>query len=230
MEGVISASDGWAEDGHVLAQPAYALLNIAVGAGATSHVQISAAYVQQEKQAVEGQIDRAAVRLAAALNTALTWSPAATAPQTVTGGYLNRAARLFRRHPRQRSAGFGLDLVQVRAARPAPTAIQWQEAVSDADAYNGEDIVRRFDDATGALLDEADRPLLVSMLRRSLPIRPPTQARRRRTTAAHVPMSKIPPIMPCNAQTFGRHGAAILSVGPRHERLCGWVGVVGGLS
>ncbi len=167
VEGVISTSDGWTEDAHSLAQPAYALLNIAVGAGATSYIQVTVAYVQQEKQAVEGQIDRAAIRLAAALNTALTWSPAANAPQTVTGGYLNLAPLGYSAPPPPSDPlALELDLVQVRAARPAPTAIQWQEAVSDADAYNAEDIVRRFDDATGALLYEADRPLLVSMLRK----------------------------------------------------------------
>lgn len=77
VDEAIQASDSWVEDAHALAQPAYASLSIAVGAGPTSHVHVTADYVQQQKQVVEGQIDRAAVRLAAALNAALTWSPPA---------------------------------------------------------------------------------------------------------------------------------------------------------
>ena len=168
VEGVIAVSDQWAEDAHALAPAAYSLLNIPVGAGATSNIQVTATYVQQEEQVVEGQIDRAAVRLAAALNAALTWSTAPVAivkPQA--GGYLNLAPLGYSAPPEPTDPlALELDLVQVRAARPAPTAIQWQEAVSDANAYNAEDIVRRFDDASGALLYEANRPLLVSMLRK----------------------------------------------------------------
>jgi hypothetical protein len=77
VDGVIRASDSWVEDAHALAQPAYASLNITVGAGPTSNIHVTADYVRQEEQVVEGQIDRAAVRLAAALNAALTWSPPA---------------------------------------------------------------------------------------------------------------------------------------------------------
>lgn len=87
--------------------------------------------------------------------------------QTPAGGYLNLAPLGYSAPPKPSDPlALELDLVQVRAARPAPTAIQWQEAVSDADAYNAEDIVRRFDDATGQLLYGADRPLLVGMLRK----------------------------------------------------------------
>jgi len=77
VDGVIQASDDWAEDAHALAHSAYASLSIPVGAGPTSQVHVTADYVQQEKQVVEGQIDRAAVRLGAALNVALTWTPPA---------------------------------------------------------------------------------------------------------------------------------------------------------
>src|ERR1700688_886389 len=84
-----------------------------------------------------------------------------------TDGYINLAPRGDAAPPPPTDPlALELDLVQVRAAHPSPTAIQWQEAASDADAYNAEDIVRRFDDATGALLYEADRPLLVAMLRK----------------------------------------------------------------
>jgi hypothetical protein len=166
--GVILVSDRWAEDAHTLAQPAYALLNIPVWAGATRHVQVTAGYIQQEKIVAEGQLDRAAVRLAATLDSALTWSiPTVSSEQSQTGGYLNLAPLGYSVPPAPSDPlALELDLVQVRAAPPAPTSIRWQEAVSDADAYKAEDIIRRFDDATGALLDEADRPLLVGMLRK----------------------------------------------------------------
>jgi hypothetical protein len=75
VSGVIQVSDTWVEDAHLLAQPAYSLLGVAVAAGPTQGVQVTSNYVSSESQVVRGQIDRAAVRLAAALNAALTWSP-----------------------------------------------------------------------------------------------------------------------------------------------------------
>ncbi len=78
VEGAIAASDGWVLDAHALALPAYSLLHIKVGAGPTRNIKVKAAYVSKEAPVVEGQIDRAAVRLAAALDAALTWSPPAT--------------------------------------------------------------------------------------------------------------------------------------------------------
>ena len=77
VEGAIAASDGWVLDAHALALPAYSLLHIKVGAGPTRNIKVKAAYVSKETPVVEGQIDRAAVRLAAALDAALTWSPPA---------------------------------------------------------------------------------------------------------------------------------------------------------
>ena len=71
---VIAESDGWVEDAHTLAQPAYALLNVPVGAGSRFGVQVTAAYVQTEAPVAEGQLVLAAARLKAALNAALTWT------------------------------------------------------------------------------------------------------------------------------------------------------------
>jgi acid phosphatase (class A) len=105
--------------------------------------------------------------LGAAGAVAMLMASAVAAAPPPTDGYLNLAPLGYATPPAPTDPlALELDLVQVRAAHPSPTAIQWQEAASDADAYNAPDIVRRFDDATGELLYEADRPLLVAMLRR----------------------------------------------------------------
>ena len=75
VSGVIQVSDIWVEEAHALAQQAYAGLNIAVNAGPVSQIAVTKDYVGLEAPVVEGQLDRAAVRLSAALNAALTWAP-----------------------------------------------------------------------------------------------------------------------------------------------------------
>jgi hypothetical protein len=69
----ISASDAWVERAHTLAQPAYALLNVQVGAGPVSNVTVTESYVKAEAPVAERQLVLAAVRLRAVLNAALTW-------------------------------------------------------------------------------------------------------------------------------------------------------------
>jgi acid phosphatase (class A) len=91
----------------------------------------------------------------------------ASSAQPGPGGYLNLAPLSYTAPPGPTdSLVLEMDLGQVRAAIPAPASIQFQEAKADADAYNAEDIVRRFDDSTGQLLYQGDRPLLVAMLKK----------------------------------------------------------------
>jgi len=75
VDDVIASTDGWVEDAHGKAQTAYSLLHIAVGAGTVSGVVVDQDYVRTESGVVRTQIDEAAVRLRAALNASLTWSP-----------------------------------------------------------------------------------------------------------------------------------------------------------
>ena len=75
VDALISAIDSWAEDAHALAIPAYALLNVPVGAGAVSGILVSKTYVKEESDVVGSQLALAAIRLRAALNVTLTWSP-----------------------------------------------------------------------------------------------------------------------------------------------------------
>lgn len=75
VDDLVAATDGWAEDAHALAQPAYALLHVPVGAGSKSGVKIRKSYVHKESGIVDNQLALAAIRLRAALNVALTWSP-----------------------------------------------------------------------------------------------------------------------------------------------------------
>ncbi len=82
-----------------------------------------------------------------------------------TGGYLNGAPLGYAPPPKPTDPLVNeLDLNRVRAATPAKDSMAFQEAKSDADAYYAKDIVRRFDDATGQLLYQGDRPLLVALL------------------------------------------------------------------
>jgi acid phosphatase (class A) len=116
-----------------------------------------------------------------------------------TDGYLNLTPLGYATPPAPTdSLALELDLVQVRAAHPSPTAIQWQEAASDADAYNAEDIVRRFDDATGALLYETDRPLLVAMLRKIIIDTGAYAGQAKTTNPRPRPYVEDPSIVPCN--------------------------------
>jgi acid phosphatase (class A) len=81
------------------------------------------------------------------------------------GGYLRGAPLDYAvPKPPDSLAVTQIDLVQVRAAQELPTSPQWLEAYADAEAYNSPDIVRRFDDAAGEILDPVARPVLVSML------------------------------------------------------------------
>ncbi|TWB45840.1 S1/P1 nuclease [Nitrospirillum pindoramense] len=75
VDEVILASDAWVEDAHQLAQPAYSLLNVAVGAGKVSGVRVTKEYVKTEMPIAVSQLGLAAVRLRATLNAALKWRP-----------------------------------------------------------------------------------------------------------------------------------------------------------
>ena len=124
---------------------------------------------------------------------------AAMAAPPPTDGYLNLAPLGYATPPAPTDPlALELDLVQVRASHPSPTAIQWQEAASDADAYNAEDIVRRFDDATGALLYEADRPLLVAMLRKIIIDTGAYAGQAKTANPRPRPYVEDPSITPCN--------------------------------
>lgn len=59
-----------------------------------------------------------------------------------------------------------MELVQVRAAQELPTSSQWLEANADDMAYKADEVIRRFDDASGEILDPSMRVVLVSMLSR----------------------------------------------------------------
>jgi acid phosphatase (class A) len=123
----------------------------------------------------------------------------ALAANPPTDGYLNLAPLGYATPPAPTDPlALELDLVQVRAAHPSPTAIQWQEAASDADAYIAEDIVRRFDDATGALLYEADRPLLVAMLRKIIIDTGAYAGQAKAANPRPRPYVEDPSITPCN--------------------------------
>ncbi|HLZ82047.1 MAG TPA: phosphatase PAP2 family protein [Caulobacteraceae bacterium] len=116
-----------------------------------------------------------------------------------TDGYLNLTPLGYAVPPAPTDPlALELDLVQVRAAHPSPTAIQWQEAASDADAYNAEDIVRRFDDATGELLYQGDRPLLVAMLRKIIIDTGAYAGQAKTANPRPRPYVEDPSITPCN--------------------------------
>ena len=61
-----------------------------------------------------------------------------------------------------------LDIARVKAAQAMPISDRWLEANADARAYNAEDIIRRFDDASGEILDEQRRPLLTWLIRNTI--------------------------------------------------------------
>jgi acid phosphatase (class A) len=91
-----------------------------------------------------------------------------------------------------------LDLVQVLSQRPAPTSARWLEAATDADAYDAPDIIRRFDDASGRILDEPDRPLLVAMLGKLITDAETYAGVAKADNSRPRPYVEDPSITPCN--------------------------------
>jgi hypothetical protein len=74
LDQAMAASDAWVDGAHALAQPAYAMLNLAKP-GAAKGVVVPYAYVRREAAVAEDQLALAALRLRAVLDAALTWSP-----------------------------------------------------------------------------------------------------------------------------------------------------------
>lgn len=102
-----------------------------------------------------------------ALTAAISVPPAYALTQAKTKGYL-QGTSLDYTVPVPPSAPelVQLDLVQVRSAQQLPTSALWLEAEADARAYNAADIIERFDDASGEVLEGQQRPILVAMLQR----------------------------------------------------------------
>lgn len=76
-QAAIADTDQWVLDAHALAEPAYALLHIPIGAGPRKPIPIDTAYLDTEGPVVRNQLAQAAVRLRAVLDIALTWTPPA---------------------------------------------------------------------------------------------------------------------------------------------------------
>jgi acid phosphatase (class A) len=124
--------------------------------------------------------------------TALADAPAAT-------GYLGGQSIGYTAPPPPTAAAvLEIDLEQVRAAQTNPSSARWLEAFSDAQAYYGADIIRRFGDAAGAPLDPEQRPLLTAMLQRIIVDASAIAQAAKTANSRPRPYVEDPGIAPCN--------------------------------
>lgn len=94
-----------------------------------------------------------------------------------------------------------MDLAQVRAARVAPGTIAWDEAVADAKAYAGPDIIRRFADASEEPALSADtHPILAQVLNKAINEASDYAAAAKKAGPRDRPYVEDPSITPCYTQ------------------------------